>query len=1019
MLYKNREKKLSKDLFKNPTAEYRATPFWAWNGKIEETECVEQINTFKKMGFGGFHIHSRTGLDTEYLGKNFLDRVKTCVDEAKSQDMLVYLYDEDRWPSGFCGGKVTANKKYRQRWLLFTPYKKKENATFEDGIQTSGNALLATYSLNVFCGKLFGYKRITNKNHFGKKFYAYQCVATESDRFGKATYSDNLNKDAIDCFADLTYTPYKEKVGDEFGKTIPSIFTDEPQLKKEITFSPLCPIQAILPWTDSFAADYFKIYGEDILDYLPEIFFQSNKQNNSLVRYRYHALACEKFATAFSDNLGKRCENMGIYFTGHLMEEPTLDTQCRSVIECMRQYKNFGIPGIDLLCGRHEYNTAKQTQSVVRQEGKEGMLAELYGVSSWNADFGKFKEEGDWLACLGVTVRVPHLSLYQMKGEAKRDYPPSISYQAPWYDKFHLIEDHFARVNTVQTRGQAITEIGIIHPIESYWISMAADFKSSFLRKNLDRDFYNLSEWLLYNNLDFDYISESLLPSQINDNPLSVGKCKYKVIIVPNLITIRSTTIDFLKKFEKAGGKILYLGRKPAMVNGSDTQNISKELPKGIILPFTKKPIIDELEEYRLIDINIANKRCEDYISTLRNDNGLWLFLTAPDKEYKYPRSTPVINKNIQEKEIEIFVKGDWSASMWNTFNGDIIPQKTQKNGDFTSIKCKAYRNDSFLLRLDKSSQKIQAKEFVLGEKIDIPDKVDYRLDEPNVLLLDTAKWKISGKKFYNKRSDFLTITEKVRKTLGFGKYRSELQPWQRDKNQSKKKVLLRFDINNKSGITEMLFATEYDDYALFVNDKKIEVFPNGYYVDKSFKTTAITLKNGNNHIEIELPFGKYDRFENCYLLGNFGVKVVGNRATLIDLPNKIAFKDLTKQGLPFYGGKITYITSFVNDGSKIKINTRYSSALLDIKVNQDNQEILYAPFSTIIPTKKGNNSLEITAYVSRENCFGICHIRKKYKKSDSPKWFYKKSLIYASKNYILEKTGLLAKPEINQIIDK
>ena len=37
MLYKkNQSKVLSDDLFKNPTAEYRATPFWAWTGKLEK-----------------------------------------------------------------------------------------------------------------------------------------------------------------------------------------------------------------------------------------------------------------------------------------------------------------------------------------------------------------------------------------------------------------------------------------------------------------------------------------------------------------------------------------------------------------------------------------------------------------------------------------------------------------------------------------------------------------------------------------------------------------------------------------------------------------------------------------------------------------------------------------------------------------------------------------------------------------------------------------------------------------------
>ena len=72
MLYKkNQAKDLSPDLFRNPTSEYRGTPFWAWNGKMEKDELLRQIEIFKVMGLGGFHMHVRTGLETTYLGEEF------------------------------------------------------------------------------------------------------------------------------------------------------------------------------------------------------------------------------------------------------------------------------------------------------------------------------------------------------------------------------------------------------------------------------------------------------------------------------------------------------------------------------------------------------------------------------------------------------------------------------------------------------------------------------------------------------------------------------------------------------------------------------------------------------------------------------------------------------------------------------------------------------------------------------------------------------------------------------------
>ena len=50
MLYsKNKkDKKLDIDLFKNPTSDYRATPFWAWNCELERDELCRQIDILRK-----------------------------------------------------------------------------------------------------------------------------------------------------------------------------------------------------------------------------------------------------------------------------------------------------------------------------------------------------------------------------------------------------------------------------------------------------------------------------------------------------------------------------------------------------------------------------------------------------------------------------------------------------------------------------------------------------------------------------------------------------------------------------------------------------------------------------------------------------------------------------------------------------------------------------------------------------------------------------------------------------------
>ena len=80
-------------------------------------------------------MHCRTGMNTEYLGDEFMDMVSDCNETAKQKDMLCWLYDEDRYASGFGGGYVTKDIQYRERYLLFTPCRQdgyeKDRETFQ------------------------------------------------------------------------------------------------------------------------------------------------------------------------------------------------------------------------------------------------------------------------------------------------------------------------------------------------------------------------------------------------------------------------------------------------------------------------------------------------------------------------------------------------------------------------------------------------------------------------------------------------------------------------------------------------------------------------------------------------------------------------------------------------------------------------------------------------------------------------------------------------------------------------
>lgn len=84
----------------------RPVPFWSWNDKLEPDELRRQIGAMQDAGMGGFFMHARGGLETEYLSEDWFRAVEASVDEAKKRGMQAWCYDENGWPSGFAGGKL-------------------------------------------------------------------------------------------------------------------------------------------------------------------------------------------------------------------------------------------------------------------------------------------------------------------------------------------------------------------------------------------------------------------------------------------------------------------------------------------------------------------------------------------------------------------------------------------------------------------------------------------------------------------------------------------------------------------------------------------------------------------------------------------------------------------------------------------------------------------------------------------------------------------------------------------------
>ena len=1024
----NQKKRLDEKIFRNPPCEYRAAPFWAWNCDLNKDLLLREIDQMKRMGMGGFHMHVRTGMSTTYLSDGFMQLIRDCVDKAKEERMRAYLYDEDRWASGAAGGYVTREERYRARYLLFTTvsYEQAEENPASvpvDSPRTGKGRLLARYAVRLNDeGELAEYRLLKDGQQADAAetaWYAYLEIEKETPWFNNQTYVNTLDKKAIERFVEITHERYKEVVGNEFGGAVQSIFSDEPQFSRKTTLGFAGEKKdVVLPWTDDLPDTFRAAYGEELLAGLPELYWELPGGAVSLIRYHYHDHIAERFAEGFADTVGTWCARNGLLLTGHMMEEPTLKSQTAALGEAMRSYRSFQLPGIDMLCDWREYTTAKQAQSAAHQFGCPGVMSELYGVTNWDFDFRGHKLAGDWQAALGVTLRVPHLTWVSMEGEAKRDYPASIGYQSPWYTEYPMVEDHFARLNTVLTRGKAQVRLGVIHPVESYWLHWGPSEATALVRDEMDEHFQSLAKWLLYGLIDFDYISESLLPQQCEagNAPLSVGEMAYDVVLVPDCQTLRATTVDRLESFVAAGGRLVFAGRIPELVDAKPSSRVKELAQRAECISFSKGAILSALDGVRFVDIrDDKGMRTTNLLHQVRAEGDTrYVFLCHGEK----PENPDVCPR----EDIVLRIRGEWKVRRMDTATGEIAPLHVAYEKGRTVLRYAFYAYDSLLIELTPG--RAEAGEDAPAEKkfdyYALWHPVEITLSEPNVLLLDTAQYAFDDEENWRDEEELLRADDAFREELGYPLRKKEVaQPWVVPDEPITHHLRLKFTVHSEMEIKAPQLALEKaESVEIAVNGCPVDNASVGWFVDESIKKVQLPdLPAGDSVIELTLPFGRRSNVEWCYLLGDFGVRVQGAEKTVIPPVRRLGFGDWTTQGLPFYCGNVTYKIPVRVEKDTLTIRVpQYRGSVLGMEMDGVRQgDMAYAPYEyTFTNLQPGEHEVGITVYGNRVNGFGCVH-----NCDDSTSWFgpdcWRSEGVRWCYEYRLRKSGLLVSPQIEK----
>lgn len=369
-------------MLSNPPKQFRPIPFWAWNARLREEETAAQIAQMDEAGIGGVFMHARGGLQTGYMGHDWMDNIRAALTECKRRGMSAWGYDENGWPSGSCSGLVSRmGTKYQQKYLRCAPKPATEGAV-----------------------------PITSIVHQGRLIYFYYEI--------NESYVDLLDPKVTRAFLRAVHQPYKNRLREQAGD-LAGFFTDEPQLSRDG-----------YPWSQTLPAEYRKRYGEPLLDRLPDLFFPTDTAPRT--RVRFWMLVTELFAEHYTKQVFSWCRENGMRLTGHMACEETLLSQLTSNGACMPHYESFDIPGIDWLGrGTADCLTPLQAASAAHQLGKRQILSESFGMCGWNVSFEEMRWILEWQMVRGITLLCQHLAPYSLAGIRKRDYPAALLYSSP------------------------------------------------------------------------------------------------------------------------------------------------------------------------------------------------------------------------------------------------------------------------------------------------------------------------------------------------------------------------------------------------------------------------------------------------------------------------------------------------------------------------------------------------------------------------------------------------------------
>jgi len=886
--------------------EYTSVPFWSWNNQLCDEELIAQIHAMKDAGIMGFTMHARTGLKVPYLSEEWFHYIEVCLNEAAKLGMHALVYDENGWPSGFVGGKLLSDPENLAQYLRYEVKDSFDATAFGVYTVTDGVA-----------------QRIEAPSADAN---AYHCVYLKSS----PANTDILNPRVMDQFINDTYEEYYRRFGDRFGKELLGFFTDEPQYYRYET-----------PYTRVAAPVWAERYGSDIRDGLVYLFILSEAGYE--FRTRYYSLMNELYTTNYYKRLFDWCTDHNCVFTGHSIEESSLNMQMWGGAACTPSYEYETWPGIDHL-GRFPAArlSAKQIGSAAQQLGKKHVLTETYGCSGWDATPRELRCIGDAQYVRGVNLMCQHLSSYSLKGQGKLDHPPCFSRHMTWWSEYKQFNEYFDRLGYLVANSKDIVNAVVINPMASVYLDYLR-LDEQYVA-DLDAKLIELQDALTDHCVSYHLADETVMAKygKVENGKFCVGACSYNSVILPYCRSLSASTKALLQQFVAAGGHVYLFDGVPAYTGGiSDDYSFLNETLADSFETIASAEALPIRSEGK---IQFANRIGDGYhMVFVVNETDKDAFFTLPGGK---------------------FVKADLNA---------LTVEKAESSYKLEAGKSMLFFKDYpcglFGVR--------RARSYADGE-IDITPEFRFENGNDNVTILDYVSISKNGVDFDEPHYIYEVFERLVKED-----YQGEL--W----------VKYHFTVKNKPSRVKLL--CEQNDQKWFkLNGTEIQPDQSAFDIFYQEAQIAGLLQEGDNDLVYQVkwwqdPNVRYALFDpeateslrNClafdteiepvFLIGDF--KLDGDRALITD-DSAVRLQDIPGSGYKHFCGSKTFTARITAEKAHALLTLDGRYMVCGVKVNGISVGSSVLDNTVALTLNKGEeNIVELTVTSSLRNMFGPHHM--------------------------------------------